>query len=195
MPDIQLIVEDGSMPDGANVYASLEAADAWLVPRGLWPVTGVFVDTDAGTETPDADTVVAKKAALLRAADWINVLPGGRYKGRPAGMERIMAFPRDYAPNTVPGGVRIANMELAAVLYRGEDPFAPLAHGGAIQSESVSTSKVVGPVTESSSRSFSYASDASAETYYPAVAGFLAPYLDKIPGKASGGGCMAVGRG
>lgn len=36
-----LIVEDGTMPDGANSYVSLDTADAYLVPRGLWPETEI----------------------------------------------------------------------------------------------------------------------------------------------------------
>lgn len=33
-----LIVEDGTCPENANSYVSLECADAYLVPRGLWPL-------------------------------------------------------------------------------------------------------------------------------------------------------------
>lgn len=32
-----LIVEDGTLPENANSYVSLEQADAYLVPRNLWP--------------------------------------------------------------------------------------------------------------------------------------------------------------
>lgn len=191
---LTLIVEDGSLPEGANVYADLDAADAWLVPRGLWPATPVAVDTATGMETPDAGVVAAKKAALLRGADWLNALPGGRWKSEPVQEGRVMAFPRKAAPGIVPAAVRLANMELAAVIYGGSNPLAPLEHGGVVQSESRSSSKTVGPLTESASHSLNYAADAPPETYYPAVAGLLAPYLDVIPGK-SAGGCMAVGRG
>lgn len=33
-----LIVEDGTCPENANSYVSLEQADAYLVPRNLWPL-------------------------------------------------------------------------------------------------------------------------------------------------------------
>lgn len=189
-----LIVEDGGMPPGANCYAGLTEADAWLVPRGLWPVTPAIVDGETGDEIPDPAVQAAKTAALLRAADWLNALPGGRWKSEPE-EGRIMAFPRKCAPGVVPAGVRIANMELAAVIFGGNDPLAPLKRGGAVHAVSESASKAVGPLTESAGHSLTYAADAPPETYFPAVAGLLAPYLDKTPGKAAGGGCLAVGRG
>ena len=34
-----LIIEDGTMPEGANSYVSLEDADTYLVMRGLWDTT------------------------------------------------------------------------------------------------------------------------------------------------------------
>lgn len=57
-----LIVEDGTMPDGANSYVSLEYADAYLVPRGLWPVNESKADNEPedgngdneGNQEPDA---------------------------------------------------------------------------------------------------------------------------------------------
>lgn len=36
-----LIVEDGSCPENANSYVSLAQADAYLVPRNLWPITEI----------------------------------------------------------------------------------------------------------------------------------------------------------
>ena len=56
-----LIVEDGSCPEGANSYVSLEDADAYLVPRGLWPVTPVEVTPD---DEGDAGAVVRRQRRL-----------------------------------------------------------------------------------------------------------------------------------
>lgn len=189
-----LIVEDGTRPEGANCYAGLSEADAWLAPRGLWPATPVAVDAETGAETSDAEMVKAKTAALLRGADWLNVLPGGRWKDEPVEEGRVMAFPRRNAPGRVPAGVKIANMELAAVFFGGSNPLAPVEHGGAVHAVSESESKTVGPLTKSSGRSLTYAADAPAETLYPAVAGLLAPYVDVAPGKAAGGVCRNIER-
>ncbi len=196
---LTLIVEDGTLPEGANCYAGLAEADAWLVPRGLWPPTPVLVDAETGEEKPDAVMVAAKTAALLRGADWLNVLPGGRWKGKPVEEGRVMAWPRLTAPGVVsgvvPAGVKIANMEIAALFYGGSNPLAPVEHGGAVRSLSDSESETVGPLTESASRSVTYAADAPAETLYPAVAGLLAPYLDVVPGRRGGGRCLNLERG
>lgn len=190
-----LIVEDGSKPEGANVYADLKAADDWLVPRGLWPATPVTVDAEDGTETPSPEMVKAKTAALLRAADWLNVLPGGRWKGEPVEEDRVMAFPRKCAPAVVPAGVKIANMELAAVFFGGDNPLAPLERGGKLASRAQSESKSVDVISKSFSSSVNYAEDAPVETFYPAVAGLLAPFLAVTPGKGGGAFVREVGRG
>lgn len=46
-----LIIEDGTCPENANSYVSLKQADAYLVPRNLWPATEV--EKPVGPETPD----------------------------------------------------------------------------------------------------------------------------------------------
>ena len=81
-----LIIEDGTMPEGANTYASLELADAYLVPRGLWEAT----PEDAG------DSVIAKKeAAIIRAFDALNTL---NWAGNVPDWQRVTAWPRENVP-------------------------------------------------------------------------------------------------
>lgn len=49
-----LIVENGTMPQGANSYISLADADAYLLPRGLWETTPIT----EGIPAHDGDKVM-----------------------------------------------------------------------------------------------------------------------------------------
>lgn len=213
-----LIVEDGSCPAGANSYVSLENADAYLVPRGLWPVTPVEVtpdgEGDAGAEAraeePDKAMVAAKEAALMRAFDYLNGPLD--WKGFKVSWEREPAWPRlnvpvpntdpamcEYIPaEVVPGAVKRAQMELAALLYAGKDMLAPVERGGAIVAESHSKTEggvdVIGG--DSESHSYTYADNAPAEDWLPSVYPLLKPFLNSVPGEESGGlVCVKVLRG
>ena len=116
---VTIIVEDGTMPEGANSFASVTDADDYLVPRGLWE------------ETPSDDdgTVADKKAAaLLRATDYMNTL---LWYGETTEPLRIMCWPRKdvrLSPaivvddDTVPPQVKMACMELAGLIYTGTNP-------------------------------------------------------------------------
>ena len=202
-----LIVEDGSMPEGANVYADLKAADDWLVPRGLWPATPETPGESANDPAvPDPATVSSKESALLRAADYLNTL---QWHGQSVDWRRTMAWPRVGVPqpgsdngavlptNIVPRAVGLAQAELAALIYGGTNPLAPVERGGKVIAESHSSTEgsidVIGG--DSKSDSYTYAEGAPVETYFPAVAGLLAPFLTVVPGKSGGAGVVEVGRG
>ncbi len=131
-----LIVEDGFMPDGANAYAHVEAADEWQAARGssVWP------KAPAAGEDPNR---AAKEAALIRAADYLN---GLRWKGRRAEPCRVMAWPRcgvidgdghAVPERCVPAAVVAANCHLAALAYAGTDLQPALERGGSIRKEKV----------------------------------------------------------
>lgn len=186
-----LIVEDGTMPEGANTYVSLEDVDAYLVPRGLWETT----PDDAG------DSVIAKKeAAIIRAFDAMNTL---NWAGDVPDWQRVTAWPRQNVPmpgvkpkpgeeptflpaDMVPRAVVQAQMELAGLIYGGLNPLAPVERGGKVVSMSESSKEgdldVIGG--DSKSYSVTYAESAPVETYLPAVYGILGPYLREIPGKS-----------
>lgn len=196
-----LIVEDGTMPEGANTYVSLADVDAYLVPRGLWETT----PDDAG------DSVIAKKeAAIIRAFDAMNTL---NWAGDVPDWQRVTAWPRQNVPmpgvkpkpgeepaflpaDMVPRAVVQAQMELAGLIYGGLNPLAPVERGGKIVSMSESSKEgdldVIGG--DSKSYSVTYAESAPVETYLPAVYGILGPYLREIPGK-SGMICGRVAMG
>lgn len=173
-----LIVEDGTCPENANVYASLEQAEAYCVQRGLWP------------ESKDDPK---KQSALIRAADWLN---GMDWKGSPVDMMRVMAWPRDgvqlspnfsVEPDSIPQAVVIANIEAAALFYNGEDPFAPMEHGGAV----AAYSEGVGPLSESKT----YKDSAPDETAYRAVTARLRMYLYSVEGESGGFKVSKLARG
>ncbi|MDD2966608.1 MAG: hypothetical protein PHN64_03815 [Desulfovibrionaceae bacterium] len=177
-----LIVEDGTIVNGANTYASLADADAYCLARGLW------VDSGA-----DAVAISKKETALIRAADWLN---GMDWKGAPVDALREMAWPRDGVHlgqrievdnNIVPPQVVTACIEAAAIFYGGEsDPFAPQEHGGAIAAHS----ETVAVISESTT----YREGAPAETAYKAVTARLRLFLASVDGESVGTRILNVGR-
>ena len=142
-----LQIEDGTCPEGANSYVSLEAADAYLVPRGLWPTTPVVItpgEGDApGSAVPDAAMVAAKETALIRAFDYLNGPLD--WVGCKVDWQREPAWPRLNVPvpgtdprmgqhipsGVVPRAVVQAQMEIAALMYGGKDLLTPQERGGA----------------------------------------------------------------
>nr|DAE78997.1 MAG TPA: Putative Head Tail Connector Protein [Caudoviricetes sp.] len=205
---MNLIIEDGTCPEGTNSYVSLAAADAYLVPRGLWPTTPVVMtpgeEGGPSTATPDAEMVAAKEAALIRAFDYLNgPLDWVGYK---VDWQREPAWPRlsvpvpgtdpcmgQYIPSdVVPRAVVQAQMEIAALMYGGKDLFTPQERGGAVVSESHSTKEggvdVIGG--DSESHSYTYADDAPAEDWLPSVFPLLEPFLNSVPGQVEGGFSM-----
>jgi hypothetical protein len=186
---VQLIVEDGSMPDGANTYVDAGFVDAYLEARGnaAWLAANDDVRT----------------IALVRAAD---VLNSYRWKGVSSSPGRIMAWPRknvayaDATPvpeNVIPAQVKNAQCELAALINGGENPLAPVAHAGKIISESHSVTDggvdVLG--ADSHSDSYTYEKGVSYETLYPAIVGLLRDFLETVPGVVNTSACLEVGRG
>lgn len=199
-----IVVEDGSATNpNANSYISLADADAYLVPRGLWPVTpDVPGENEGDPAVPDPVMVAAKGSALLRAADYLNTL---QWYGQPVDWQRTMAWPRigvqlpdggTIPMSLVPKAVAQAQAELAGLIYGGTNPLAPVERGGKVIAESHSTTEgsidVIGG--DSKSDSYTYADGAPIETYFPAVSGLLRPYLAVVPG-SSGARCVEAGRG
>ncbi len=194
---VEIVVEDGTCPAGANSYVSYEDADAYIGGRALW---GQAVDTEA------------RKALLIRASDWLNSLP---WKGAKTDWQRRMAWPRRGVPvpgseyaggpvpiaspspsegelipeNAVPSAVAFACMEMAVLMAGGADPFATIEHGGKLASESHSVSEgsvdVIGG--DSHSDSYTYRSDAPAESYFPGVFAPIRDLLNYVPGQPSSG--------
>lgn len=200
-----LQVETGICLDNPSSYADLACADAYLVPRGLWPATCVHVDTDAGTEEADKELVARKEQALVRAFDWLNSL---EWLGDAIDWERQPAWPRLNVPmpgkpdqfigsDVVPRAVVQAQLEVAALIFNGTDMFSPKERGGKVVSESHSRSEgnidVIGG--DSQSDSYTYGEAAPVETFYPAVAALLAPFLAKVPGESHSARMVEAGRG
>ena len=198
-----LIIEDGTMPEGANSYASVEDADAYWSVRAVdeassWPPapeqSGDTPEDPNPQPVPDPN-IAQKEAALVRASDYLNTL---QWHGEKISWDWPMAWPREGEglPNMkisipidpdipadgevkryiIPTAVKRACMELAAVFIGGENPLAPVERGGRVASETV------GPI------STSYFDDAADETLYPAVAGLIGPFLRIIPGVADDSG-------
>lgn len=143
------------------------------------------------------DSVITKKvAALIRAFDFLNTL---KWKGYKHCWERIPAWPRENAPipcvtpveyidpDLIPSAVIQAQCELAALIYNGHPLFAPLEHGGKVQSESTSSTESVDVLSESRSKSVTYRADAPVDTYLPSVYPLIAPLLEEVPGQAKCG--------
>ncbi len=110
-----LIVEDGTRPAGANTYATVGEADAYLALRGIdaW--------ADATTEE--------KEAALIKAADYLN---GLSWHGRKVA-SRVMAWPRadmvdadgyGISSGEIPEAVVDACCYMAGEFIGGADPLA-----------------------------------------------------------------------
>lgn len=144
----------------------------------------------------DEAAIAMKEAALMRAFDWLNSL---KWKGRKHCWENIPAWPRinvpvpgscpeEYIdPYCIPRAVIQSQCELAALIYNGNDLFAPVEHGGKVKSVSDSTTETVDVLTESKSHSVTYADDAPLETWLPAVYPLLRDFLDEVPGEMRNG--------
>ena len=174
-----LIVEDGTMPAGANSYASVADADAYLVPRSLWP------------ETPqdDAAMVTRKESALMRATDYLNTLS---WVGYVEDWQRIDGMAPRRCPHPSRQGHRsgehrtlsgccVLHGDGGAHLFGGTDPLATVERGGMVTSESHSKTVGVDVIEgDSTSDSYTYASGAPSETYYPQLRG-VEPFLMIVP--------------
>lgn len=189
-----LIIEDGTgvVPD-TNSFATLEEADAYLVPRNLWPVTPV-----GEGDTPDAVMVAKKEAAMLRATGWLNTL---QWKGRKNEWKQSLCWPRtdvtvdscDVPNDEVPHVVALAQMEMSAIVYSGIDPLVPIQSGVASMSES--TSEGLDIISDSKSKSITYRTGEAPEMVYTAAVGHITPLLKFVPGKSGGARFIEAGRG
>lgn len=149
-----LIVEDGTMPAGANSFASLADADAYHAAR----LTEAWADSLAGDK---------KEAALIRATDWLNRKV--RWEGCKTTRKQRMAWPRTgvatrggpVPSDEVPAEVVEACCELAGFFVE-QDYLAPLDRGGDIASLSVDVISIT------------YNGTAPAETVFPSLSGPLA---------------------
>ena len=218
-------------PDFSCGYASLEFADAYCGPRGLWPLSaaapedadGELVEGEDGEDAeenaeeaamPDeaesgaaeaAALVAKKRAALIRAFDWLNTLS---WKGEKLDWLQLAAWPRKNVPmpgnekacvpqDMVPMPVLQAQCELAALIYNGLDPFQPRERGGLLLAESHSSKEgdldVIGG--DSKSDSYTWAETAPVETLFPGVIGYLRPFLLEVPGEAKTCVMVEAGRG
>lgn len=183
----ELIIEDGSLPVGANSYADIAAADAYALARA--PAAAEFAAWLA------ADTA-RKTALLIRATD---VLNSYAWKGAPVLAQRLMAWPRAgvaYADGTavgaeaVPPQVAQAQCELAAALLNGAEPLAAVdTTRGAVLSEGVAGISISYAAPDSGSHAGS--------TGFPAVDALLRGFLAASGGCGGNGGCgmTEAGRG
>lgn len=153
-------VEDGSGLAGANSYLSVDAADDYWADRAnaVWA----------------AKTEPEKKAALIKATDYLVRRYRGQWKGSRTTTAQALDWPRagveneecvTLPSNAVPGEVAAATAELA---YRAltETLMPDLARGGKIKEQTV------GPITTV------FMDGAPAVTSYQAVDGLLGPLLE-----------------
>ena len=119
-----LIVEDGTLPAGANSFASVADADAYHAAR----LTAAWTDELAE---------VQKEAALIRASDWLNRKV--MWNGRKASRSQRMAWPRsgvvtqdgEISPDEIPAEVVEACCELTGFLLEQHYP-PPLTPAGTL---------------------------------------------------------------
>lgn len=181
MPEI--IVENGTMPEGANSYVDVAGCDAWHLQRNsaTWPL--------APNEGED-ENKAAKEAALIKACDYLN---GLKWKGQRAAAGRVLAWPRKgvvdgdgyaVAADVVPDAVMQAQCYLAGLAYGedGVDLQPVLDRGGQIQSETV------GPI------STSYFEGADVRDAYTFVTDLLSGLALGLSGQQGDNGGMKVSK-
>lgn len=195
-----LQVEDGQLQPAANSYVSYEDCEAYCIARNLWPATKSAEDDD-GNLIPDINAVAQKEAAIIRAFDWLNGLD---WLGDPIDWQQESAWPRYDVPvpgkddefipeDMIPKAVIQAQMEMAALIYGGEDVFAPKERGGKVISESHSQGNI--DVIGGDSDSYTYSEAAPIETSYPSVTRLIKAFLASVPGENMGSGMIEAGRG
>jgi hypothetical protein len=149
-----IIVENGSMPDGANSYVSLADFKSWATDNG-YDLTG------------KDDDVITR--GILSACDYINALP---FIGAPAMQYRAMAWPRlDVGLDAkIPAQIVKAQCWLAANVISGTIELFPSEREKSIKREKV------GPIdTEYFDNSVN--SEPSESGRFPFIASLLAPFL------------------
>ena len=168
-----LIVEDGTLPAGANSFAGLAEADAYHAARLTEAWAGGVTDTQ-------------KEAALIRASDWLNRKV--RWAGTKVSRPQRMAWPRlgvatregAIPADEIPAQVIDACCELAGFFIE-QDYLAPLDRGGDIASLGVDVISIA------------YKDTAPPETAFPSLSGLLDGLGTVSTGR--GGRIVEVGRG
>jgi hypothetical protein len=135
---VAIVVEDGSGKTDAECYATLVETDAYHTAMG---------DTTWGAES-EADREVAKR----KAAQYLDLTYGGRWRGERANDTQALAWPRSsvedddgYAidSDAIPQKLKDAEA-VAAYLFLTTDILADIDDPAAVESYSVK----VGPITE-----------------------------------------------
>lgn len=128
-----LIIEDGSIIDGANCFVSVADCDTWQAIRGstTWPLGNT--------------SLAEKESAIIKATDYLN---GFGWKGTRHPGGQLITWPRIGAIDAdgfaigeyiIPKAVIAANCYLAGVIFDGKNVQPILERGGRISSESVDT--------------------------------------------------------
>lgn len=150
-------VEDGTIISGANSYAAVADADTYHTDRGNSAWTG------------EEDV---KKAALIKATDYVTQRYAGRWKGMRSSTAQPLDWPRsgidEVANNVIPAELQQAVFELALeALSEALNP--ALDRGGAIKREKVDVLEV------------EYMDRAPGTKSRPAIDGLLQRYLSGGP--------------
>lgn len=151
-----IIVENGTMPAGANSYVTLSYADAYHDAYGNtdWPQP-VFVDPL--NPTPDEEASEAARAALLeplliKATRSVDLLYGPSYASSivPNSAQALLfprytfydRFGRIIPERTIPSPLKDAVCEVALMALNGEDVLPLPSTEAGIQSQNVSVGDV-----------------------------------------------------
>ena len=161
-----LVLEDGSLVDGANSFVSVAEVRAYATAR-------------ASDLSAFADDVI--EAAAIKSADYTKGLRD-RFKGDEIVIEQALPFPRIYLvvngfelpSDEVPQGIKDANCQLAIESANGTDLQATT------QGQIV-TKKKVGPLETT----FSDRSSESGTQLFHAASSLFAPYMSGSPGALS----------
>ena len=139
---------------GENSYISIEQATDYHGIRG-------------NTEWTDA-TIDKQESALIQATEWIDSIGRGKWKGKRATQEQLLAWPRvgvtdedgfTIQSDVIPSVVVSSTAEAALRVVRGVVLSPDLDRGGKVQSTSVGNGAV----------SITYMPDAPAETNFSAI--------------------------
>jgi hypothetical protein len=156
---VALVVEDGTIVSGANSFATLAYANAYLSARGVTK----FADADQGDQ----------ETALVRACDYLRDEVLFIYRGQRVAYNQPLPWPRQGASiyrgpsipnNVIPQGLIDAQCELCFKALTA-DLQPDIEHGGGISSERI------GPI------STSYFEHANPRILITAIMGLIQPLL------------------
>ena len=123
-----LIIEDGSIVEGANSYITVEEFLDYLSKRNF----------DIGKEynSENEDSVKEFEGKIIYACEYLNSLS---FIGKPAKQYRSMAFPRlgINLDNKIPSQIKEAQSYIAYQMFNDFDFFKITESNGGIQSETV----------------------------------------------------------